>query len=135
MDAPQYEHAGRRRTPLIACLCVTLPEVHSLGAGQPGMQLAAVRHAEHLQRSPFEAVRICTVLVGNCQDSVGEALAGGIHLCRVTLEVVSDLGPPGVKCPEDDFQRLWAVARGRYERARLHGASLCDRTAGTVPGS
>ena len=101
-----------------------LVEGRSLGPRRLDIQPAAVRHAEHLQCGPFETVHIFVVLVGECEDSVGEALTSGVHLCGVTLEVVGDLGPSGVKCLEDDVQRLWAVARGRYERARLHGAPL-----------
>lgn len=101
-----------------------LVEGRSLGPRRPDIQPAAVRHAEYLQCGPFETVHIFAVLVGECEDSVGEALTSGVHLCGVTLEVVGDLGPSGVKCLEDDVQRLWAVARGRYERARLHGAPL-----------
>src|SRR5262249_48361490 len=121
---------GRQRSP-----CLThLMEERSLRGGQPNIQHAAVRHAEHLEGCPFKAVHIFTVLVGDCEDSVGEALAGGVHLCGVTLEVVRDLGPGDVKCLEDDPQRLWAVARSRYERACLHGASLLRSNGGHRTG-
>src|SRR5215467_13379940 len=79
---------GRQRSP-----CLThLMEERSLRGGQPNIQHVAVRHAEHLEGCPFKAVHIFTVLAGDCEDSVGEALAGGVHLCGVTLEVVRDLG-------------------------------------------
>src|SRR5262245_14963788 len=107
----------------------------SLGAGGPDIQLAAVGHGEHLECRALEGVCVSRALVGDGEDSVGEALAGGVHLGGVTLKVVSDFSPGGVERLVDDRQRLWAVARGRYQRARLHGASLFDRVVGTVPGS
>src|SRR5262249_57779276 len=122
-DPPQHKPA-RRGGPRSISAPLTVVEGRSLGGGLPDVQHAAVRHAEHLECRPFEAVHILAVLVGDCEGSLGETLTSGVHLCGVTLEVVSDLGPGDVKCLEDDLQRLWAVDRGRYERARLHGASL-----------